>query len=161
MPAPPRAIRMPRAARRRGCSGPRRRRDATPPPCGRLGSIPRGDRRSAARYPASTPRRLRAARLYRAPLAHDRAEELHRLLDARDRAPLVGLVRELRLAGPEDHRGRAAEAALQVGAVGGEGDGLRRRALAEERRADLEYFLHPLIRGLGVERRRVDDLAHA
>src|SRR2546426_10310423 len=61
-----------------------------------------------------------------APFSHQRAEEIDRLRDALDRAPLVGLVREPRLAGPEHHGGRAAEAALQVRAVGRERDRLRR-----------------------------------
>ena len=71
-------------------------------------------------------------------------------------------MREVGFAGPEDHGGRrAAEAALQVRAVGREGDRPGRRAPVEERRADVEDFRDPFVAGVGVKRSAVDDLAHA
>src|SRR5205823_10183200 len=72
------------------------------------------------------------------PAEHERAKNLHGLIHAIHRAPFVGLVGEGGFSRAEDDRGRAAEAALQVRAVGRERDRLRRGPRAEVRRAALE-----------------------
>ena len=60
------------------------------------------------------------------PVPHDALEYLHRMVDAVQRAPLIGLVRHLGLPGSDDDGGyRSSVTALQVGAIGGKHDGFR------------------------------------
>src|SRR5712692_3417361 len=92
-----------------------------------------------------------------APVADERLVDLDRLPDALHAAIFVGLVRKLRLARAEHHRGRARIGLEQIPRVGIVAGGARLRRLAEMARADLEHALHPLVPGRSPYGRRVLD----
>src|SRR5712691_4805313 len=95
------------------------------------------------------PAETQAAFSYPAPIPDQGLVNRHRLPDALHAAPLVGLVRLLRLAGPQHHRRRALIDLQEIARVGVVGLGARLRLHAEHAAGDLEHALHPVLPGLG------------
>src|SRR5580765_6612243 len=87
-----------------------------------------------------------------APVADQVFVDRYRLADAIHAAVLVGLMRELGLAGSEHHCRRARVDLEQVARVGVVGCGLRARPRTQVPAADLEHPLYPLLPGLGPDR---------